>query len=76
MKVITMEQPVQFIVLGMVQNLGKIKRVNRSPGILTGQQQQQLSPSELLHFQLIEEKNKLRDDISNGSNLFLYGYNL
>ena len=54
MEVITTEQLVQFIVLDMVQNLGKIKRVNCSPGIPTGQKK--LAPSELIHFQLIEEK--------------------
>ena len=37
MEVITMEQLVQFIVWDMVQGLGKIKRVNHSPGIPTGQ---------------------------------------
>ena len=43
MEVIITEQPVQFIVLDMVQNLGKIKRVNCSSGILTGQQQKIVS---------------------------------
>ena len=43
MEVITMEQPIQIIVLDMVQNLGKIKRVNCSSGILTGQQQKIVS---------------------------------